>query len=74
MMLATGLIVAYAYIIEAFTAWYSGNVYEAGRHLAPHDRPYAVAYWALITCNIVAPQSLWFKRVRSNPCCCSSGR
>ena len=27
-MLATGLIVAYAYIMEAFTAWYSGNVYE----------------------------------------------
>ena len=27
-MLATGLIVAYAYILEAFTAWYSGNVFE----------------------------------------------
>src|SRR5207237_3164468 len=23
-------------------------------------------YWALILCNIVIPQALWFKRVRSN--------
>ena len=29
--------------------------------------PYAPQYWLLVTCNIVAPQALWFKRVRSNP-------
>ena len=33
-MLATGLIVAYAYIMEAFTGWYSGNIYER--------RPYGI--------------------------------
>ncbi len=27
-MLATGLIVGYGYMIEAFMAWYSGNTYE----------------------------------------------
>ena len=27
-MLATGLIVAYGYMMEAFMAWYSGNTYE----------------------------------------------
>ena len=27
-MMATGLIVGYSYIMEAFTAWYSGNVFE----------------------------------------------
>ena len=27
-MLATGLIVAYGYVMEAFIAWYSGNFYE----------------------------------------------
>ena len=37
-MLATGLIVAYAYILETFTAWYSGNVYENAAYLASHDR------------------------------------
>ena len=27
-MLATGLIVAYGYVMEFFIAWYSGNQYE----------------------------------------------
>jgi molybdopterin-containing oxidoreductase family membrane subunit len=29
--------------------------------------PYRVAYWSLISCNILAPQALWFKRIRSKP-------
>jgi molybdopterin-containing oxidoreductase family membrane subunit len=29
--------------------------------------PYRVAYWCLISCNILAPQALWFKQVRSKP-------
>jgi molybdopterin-containing oxidoreductase family membrane subunit len=66
-MLATGLIVGYAYILESFTGWYSGNVYEEAAIWNRMTGPYAVAYWTLITCNIVAPQSLWFKRVRSSP-------
>jgi Ni/Fe-hydrogenase subunit HybB-like protein len=66
-MLATGLIVAYGYGIEAFIAWYSGNEYEA---YMVHNRvsgPYAPSYWALILCNIIIPQALWFRRVRGNP-------
>ena len=34
-------------------------------------------YWALITCNIVIPQSLWSRRVRGNAfgrCGCGDGR
>ena len=66
-MLATGLIVAYSYMMETFSAWYTTNVYE---HAAIWNRmtgPYRVAYWSLITCNILAPQALWFKQVRSKP-------
>src|SRR5579862_5163567 len=66
-MLATGLIVAYAYLLETFTAWYSGNVYEAAAMWNRMTGPYAPAYWMLVTCNILAPQMLWFKRVRSKP-------
>jgi molybdopterin-containing oxidoreductase family membrane subunit len=65
--LATGLIVAYAYILEAFTGWYSGNVYEEAAIWNRMTGPYAGAYWFLVTCNIVAPQLLWFKKVRSSP-------
>ena len=37
-MLATGLIVAYGYMMEAFIAWYSGNPYERFMIVEPHDR------------------------------------
>ena len=73
-MLATGLIVAYAYILETFTAWYSGNVYEQAAMWHRMTGPYASSYWLLIACNIAAPQALWFKRVRGNAAvlfCCS---
>ncbi|HVH26260.1 MAG TPA: NrfD/PsrC family molybdoenzyme membrane anchor subunit [Vicinamibacterales bacterium] len=65
-MLVTGLIVAYGYMIEAFTAWYSGDKYEI---FVPWNRatgPYATAYLALIFCNVITPQALWFRWVRSN--------
>jgi molybdopterin-containing oxidoreductase family membrane subunit len=26
--------------------------------------PYAFFYWSLITCNVVVPQLIWFRRVR----------
>jgi molybdopterin-containing oxidoreductase family membrane subunit len=66
-MLATGLIVAYAYILETFTAWYSSNVYESAAIWHRMTGPYAGSYWFLIFCNIVAPQALWFKRIRNRP-------
>jgi len=65
-MLATGLIVAYAYILEAFTAWYGGNVYEMAAFWNRMTGPYRFAYWSLVTCNIVAPNFLWFRRVRGS--------
>jgi hypothetical protein len=66
-MLATGMIVAYAYILEGFTAWYSGDIYEEGAILHRMTGHYSPQYWLLVTCNIIALQVLWFKRVRSSP-------
>jgi molybdopterin-containing oxidoreductase family membrane subunit len=65
-LLATGLIVAYGYVIEAFMAWYSGNQYEQYMILNRLKGPYAMAYWALILCNVVTPQFLWLERVQNN--------
>ncbi len=66
-MLVSGLIVAYGYVMELFTGWYSGNIYEGyligNRALGP----YGILYWILLICNVLIPQTLWFKRVRSNP-------
>src|SRR5579864_4865115 len=67
LILATGLIVAYAYILETFTAWYSGNVFEESAIWNRMTGPYAFHYWLLIFCNIISIQCLWFKRVRNSP-------
>src|SRR6188474_1233928 len=61
-MLATGLIVAYGYGIEAFFGWYSGNKYERFMIWNRMHGPYALYYWALILCNILTPQLLWIRK------------
>ena len=67
-MLATGMIVGYSYIVEMFTAWYSG---AAGEQTAFYrrilDGPYVWAFWLMFFCNVISIQVLWFKRVRCNP-------
>jgi len=65
-MLATGLIVFYGYIMEAFFGWYSANEYEWYMIKNRMTGPYALYYWLLIICNGVIPQLLWSKRVRHN--------
>jgi molybdopterin-containing oxidoreductase family membrane subunit len=65
-MLTTGLIVAYGYLMEVFYGWYSGNEYEWYLVMNRFVGPYAPAYWALIVCNVLIPQLLWFKAVRRN--------
>jgi molybdopterin-containing oxidoreductase family membrane subunit len=66
-MLATGLIVFYGYITEAFFGLvYSANEYEAFMIKNRMSGPYGIYYWALIFCNGVTPQFLWSKKVRKN--------
>ncbi|HEV8169426.1 MAG TPA: NrfD/PsrC family molybdoenzyme membrane anchor subunit, partial [Pyrinomonadaceae bacterium] len=65
-MLATGLIVGYGYMMEAFFGWYSGNKYERFMIWNRMHGPYHLYYWALILCNIITPQFLWSKKIRSN--------
>jgi molybdopterin-containing oxidoreductase family membrane subunit len=65
-MLATGLIVAYGYMIEAFMSFYSADTFERYMTLNRMLGPYRGAYWVLILTNVIIPQSLWFKRVRTN--------
>jgi molybdopterin-containing oxidoreductase family membrane subunit len=66
-LLATGLIVGYGYMIEAFMSWYSGSPYEKYMMWNRLTGPYWPVFWSLMLCNIVTPQLLWIKRVRSSP-------
>jgi Ni/Fe-hydrogenase subunit HybB-like protein len=65
-ILVTGLIVTYGYVIETFMSWYSGNEFEWYMATNRMRGPYAPLYWALIFCNAVVPQVLWFRRARTN--------
>jgi Ni/Fe-hydrogenase subunit HybB-like protein len=65
-MLATGLIVAYAYIMEIFFAFYSGNMWEVFMMKNRILGPYSIMYALLVLCNIITPQLLWFKAIRTN--------
>ncbi|MGA8222235.1 MAG: NrfD/PsrC family molybdoenzyme membrane anchor subunit [Candidatus Acidiferrales bacterium] len=65
-MLATGLIVAYGYMMETFMAFYSGNQFDKFTILNRMTGPYAFFYWMLIACNILIPQLMWSPRVRSS--------
>ncbi len=64
-MLATGMIVGFAYATEFFIAWYSGNRYERFVFLNRAFGPYWWAYWTMVSCNVFIPQLFWFKRVRT---------
>ena len=66
-MLATGMIVAYAYVLEMFVGWYSQDKYELAMVNNRLHGPYAPFYYVLILCNIITPQLLWMNRVRSSP-------
>ncbi len=65
--LSTGMIVAYGYSMEAFFAYFSADKFEKFMMWNRMTGPYAMFYWALILCNILIPQSLWSKKVRTSP-------
>ncbi len=65
-LLATGLIVAYSYMMETFMAFYSGNSYDQYMMMNRMTGPYAVVYWILVASNLVAPQVLWWSKLRRN--------
>lgn len=68
-LLATGLIVFYGYVVEFFYAWYSGNPYELALkdvRVKLFDSPYSWSYYALILCNGLIPQLFWVPKFRQN--------
>jgi len=66
-ILLTGCIVGYAYSMEFFIAWYSGNPYEQFAFMNRMFGPYAWAYWIMVSCNVISPQLFWFKWCRTTP-------
>jgi molybdopterin-containing oxidoreductase family membrane subunit len=65
-LLATGMMVGYSYLTEFFIASYQGNKHEQFTFLNRIAGPYAWSYWLMMFCNVVAPQFLWFSKIRKN--------
>lgn len=68
-IMSTGLMVGYAYAMEFFIAWYSGNPYERYVFMNRAGLPgtsgdYAWSYWIMVTCNVLIPQIFWMKWAR----------
>jgi len=63
-ILATGMMVGYAYAMEFFIAWYSGNQTEAFVFVNRAFGPYAWAYWIMVSCNVIFPQFFWVRKLR----------
>jgi Ni/Fe-hydrogenase subunit HybB-like protein len=64
-MLATGMIVAYGYLMETFIAWYSGDIFEKYMMMNRMFGPYGWMYWLLILFNVLIPQLLWIPKITS---------
>jgi len=65
-IMVTGSMVGFAYLMEFFMAWYSGVEYEKAIFILRATGPYAWAYWIMITCNVISPQVFWSKKLRRN--------
>jgi len=65
-IIATGSIVGLAYLTELFISWYSGVEYEHFVLVNRATGPYWWAYWIMMTANVISPQLLWFKKLRTS--------
>ena len=65
-ILLTGSIVGYAYLMELFIAWYGANPYERAAFWNRAFGWYGWSYWVMMFCNVISPQIFWSKKMRSN--------
>ena len=63
-ILLTGAMGGYAYGMEFFIAWYSGELYESFAFVNRAFGQYGWAYWIMVSCNVITPQIFWFKACR----------
>lgn len=61
----TATIVGYAYGVEAFIAWYSGDLVEWQNYLWRAFGPAAWMYWLCVVCNVLIPWLFVLKKVRT---------
>ncbi len=63
-MVVTALIVGYAYLIEPFMAWYSGDMFEKSFAWYRSTGWFSIPYWSLSILNVIIPLVFLFRRTR----------
>ena len=66
-MLATGLMVSLGYASEHWMAWYSDEPNEEFLAMNRMFGPYWPVWWTTMTCNVLVPQLLWWRSIRTSP-------
>lgn len=66
-IILTGSMVGLAYSTEFLIAWYSGSTYELFAFINRATGPFAWSYWIMVSCNVISPQVLWFRKLRRSP-------
>ena len=66
LILLTGSILFYAYAMEYFIGWYSGNPFEQTAFWRRAFGPMWWGGWTMIICNAFVSQLMWFRKIRTN--------
>jgi Ni/Fe-hydrogenase subunit HybB-like protein len=65
-ILATGMMVSYGYLMEHFIAYYSADEFERFVFWDRRAGFYRYVYFAQMFCNVLVPQIFWFKKFRTS--------
>jgi molybdopterin-containing oxidoreductase family membrane subunit len=67
MLLTTGLMVSYGYLVEYFLAWYSNDPTESYQFfVARPTGPNSLMWYFMLLGNVIVPHLFWSKRLRTN--------
>ena len=64
--LLMAMVISYAYLSEAFMAWYSNDQFDRTTFNMRYFGPYAALFWMMCWCNCILPLALFFKQIRTN--------
>ena len=64
-ILAAGTVMGASYAAEWFSAWWSGGADDMRVVRYAFTGSYWPFYWAMLGCNVLAPQLFWIKRLRT---------
>jgi Ni/Fe-hydrogenase subunit HybB-like protein len=66
MMLMASIVMGLSYASEWFAAWYGGNPPDRDLVVFEFTGAYAKLYYAMLLCNVLAPQILWLPAMRGS--------